>query len=170
MKKWNKIFRFCLYAMFVSVLATSCLKSTDPYASYTPAREAGLIKTWLDAEVAANKNIDTTSTGIFYIRDKVGTGPTVKDGDTVKVIYTGKYTDGYVFDTSVGKGDGTFPFVVNVKNPTVIQGWEECIQVLNKGASATFLIPSAKAYGSTGYSSIPPNTPLIFVIEVVDIK
>lgn len=41
---------------------------------------------------------------------------------------------------------------------------------LNKGASAAFLIPSAKAYGTTGYRSIPPNTPLIFIIEVVDIK
>ena len=170
MKQLNKILMFCLVTMLVSVLTSSCLKSTDPYASYTPAREAALMKTWLDAEVAAKKNIDTTSTGIFYIRDKVGTGPTVKAGNTVKVIYTGKFTDGSVFDTSVGTGDGTFTFVVNVKNPTVIQGWEECIQVLNKGASATFLIPSAKAYGSNGYSSIPPNSPLIFVIEVVDIK
>ena len=170
MKKWNKIFNFCLCAMFVSVLATSCLKSTDPYASYTPAREAGLIKTWLDAEVAAKKNIDTTATDIYYIRDKVGTGAMVKTGDTVRVIYTGKYTDGTVFDTSVGRNDGTFTYVQKATSSRMIQGWEEGIQVLNKGASATFLIPSAKAYGSTGYSSIPPNTPLIFVIEVVSIK
>jgi len=170
MKQLNKILMFCLFSMLVSVLASSCLKTTDPYAAYTPAREAGLIKDWLDAQVAAKKNIDTTSTGIFYIRDKVGTGPTVKAGNTVKVIYTGKFTDGSVFDTSVGKGDGTYTYVQEGSSTRLIQGWEEGIQVLNKGASATFLIPSAKAYGSNGYSSIPPNSPLIFVIEVVDIK
>jgi FKBP-type peptidyl-prolyl cis-trans isomerase len=170
MKEWNKILRVCLFAVFVSFLASSCLKTTDPYAAYTPAREAGLIKAWLDAQVAAKKNIDTTSTGIFYIRDKVGTGPNVKAGDSVKVIYTGKFTDGTVFDTSVGKKDGTYSYVQEASTSRMIQGWEEGIKVLNKGASATFLIPSAKAYGSGGYSIIPPNTPLIFVIEVVDIK
>ena len=170
MKQLNKILMFCLAGMLVSVMTSSCLKTTDPYASYTPEREAGLIKTWLDAQVAAKKNIDTTSTGIFYIRDKVGTGATVKTGDTVKVIYTGKYMDGSVFDTSVGRGDGTFTYVQKAAASRMITGWEEGITVLSKGASATFLIPSAKAYGTSGYSIIPPNTPLIFVIEVVSIK
>ena len=110
MKKWNKILRISLLVIFVSVLASSCLKTKDPYAAFTPEREAGLIKAWLDAQVAAKKNIDTTSTGIFYIRDKVGTGPTVKAGDSVKVIYTGKFTDGSVFDSSVGHNDGTFSY------------------------------------------------------------
>ena len=96
--------------------------------------------------------------------------PDVKTGDTVKVIYTGKFTDGTVFDSSIGQRDGTYTYVQEGANTRMIQGWEEGIKVLNKGASATFLIPSAKAYGSSGYSTIPPNSPLIFVIEVVDIK
>jgi len=54
----------------------------------------------------------------------------------------------------------------------MIQGWEEGIEILSKGGSATFLIPSNKGYGPLGSEdrTIPPYTPLIFIIEVVNIK
>jgi FKBP-type peptidyl-prolyl cis-trans isomerase len=78
------------------------------------------------------------------------------------------FLDGQVFDASAYHGDGTYTY--KHKTDPLILGWEEGIEVLNKGASAAFLIPSAKAYGVRGQGSIPPNTPLIFIIEVVDIK
>ena len=148
----------------------SCLKSVDPYADYTPEREAGLIKDWL-ATVKQNKvHLDSTATGIYYVLDttKIGVGPTIKTGDTVKVKYVGKFLDGTVFDASSYHGDGTMTYIH--KTDRLIQGWEEGIEVLSKGGSAAFLIPSVKAYGTTGAGSIPPNTPLIFLIEVLDIK
>lgn len=52
----------------------------------------------------------------------------------------------------------------------MIQGWEEGIEVLSKGGSAIFLISSAKAYGDYGYSIIPPYSPLLFMIEITNIK
>jgi FKBP-type peptidyl-prolyl cis-trans isomerase len=163
--KINTFLKVCAFVLFVTVIASGCKKADDPYAAYTPEREAGLIKAWLDAQIAAKKNIDTTSTGIFYIVEKVGSGATVKTGNKITVNYTGMFTDGTVFDSSKG-----YSYVHKGSSSRMIQGWEEGIEVLNKGERATFLIPSAKAYGSTGYSSIPPNSPLIFVIEVVDIK
>lgn len=169
MKELKNILKLCVFILFIGVLA-SCSKYTDPYATYTPEREASMIKDW-KASVKKNKmHLDSTSTGIYFIRDttKVGSGPTVKTGNTVKVKYTGLFLDGSVFDDSSYHGDGTMTYVH--KTNRMIQGWEEGIEVLSKGGGAGFLIPSAKGYGTTGSGSIPPNTPLIFIIEVLDIK
>lgn len=170
MKKLNNILKIGAILLFVGI-TSSCLKeSTDPYAQYTPEREAALIKDWLAAMVTNKNDIDTTSTGIYYIVDKtkIGTGPKVVAGNTVTVKYTGLFLDGTIFDTSTYSGDGTMTYVH--KTDRMVLGWEEGIEVLSKGGSAAFLVPSAKAYGTYGYGTIPPNTPLIFVIEVIDIK
>jgi FKBP-type peptidyl-prolyl cis-trans isomerase len=170
MKSLKDIIKLGVFILFVVIMA-SCTKNTDPYAQYTPEREASMIKDW-KASVKKNKkmHLDSTSTGIYFIRDttKVGTGPTVKAGNTVKVKYTGLFLDGSVFDDSSYHGDGTMTYVHMTDR--MIQGWEEGIVVLSKGGGAGFLVPSAKGYGTTGSGSIPPNTPLIFIIEVLDIK
>ncbi len=169
MERMKVVFKILIVALFVGILATGCNKNEDPYAGYTPAREAALIKEWLDAMVEKKLNIDTTSTGIYYVPDKVGTGPKVQAGDKVTVKYTGMFLDGTVFDASAYHNDaGTMTYVH--KTDPLIQGWEEGIEVLSKGGSAAFLIPSAKGYGASGYSTIPPYQPLIFIIEVVDIQ
>jgi FKBP-type peptidyl-prolyl cis-trans isomerase len=167
MERMNTILKVFALILFAGVIATGCNKNEDPYASYTPAREAALIKAWLEGMVEKKLNIDTTTTGIYYVPDKVGTGPTVKSGDKVTVKYTGMFLDGTVFDDSSYHG-GTMTYVH--KTDPLIQGWEEGIEVLSKGGSAAFLIPSAKGYGASGYSTIPPYQPLIFIIEVVDIQ
>ncbi len=171
MKKLNTILKFSVFLLLIGIVG-SCIKDKeDPYAAYTPEREASLIKTWLDAMVAKKLNIDTTSTGLFFIPDtvKVGSGPKVKAGNTVTVKYTGIFLDGVIFDASAYHGDGTMTYVH--KTDRLIQGWEEAIEVLSKGQSAAFLIPSAKGYGATGSKpTIPPYSPLIFIIEVLDIK
>lgn len=167
--KINRILRVYAFVLFAAVVVSGCKKAEDPYAAYTPERETGLIKDWLAAMVSSGKDIDTTSTGIFYIVEKVGSGATVKTGNTVTVNYTGKFMDGSVFDSYNG-----YTYVHKDTDPykRMIQGWEEGIEVLNKGGRAIFLIPSAKGYGVSGSydGTIPPNSPLIFVIEVVDIK
>lgn len=164
MRKLNSILTLSTFLLFVVLLA-SCKKEKDPYASYTPQREASMIKAWLAGVKSEKLHLDSTATGIYYIKDTtaVGSGPTVKAGNTVTVKYVGSYIDGIVFDSSSS-------FTYKHKFDPLIQGWEEGIEVLNKGSRATFLIPSAKGYGSAGFSPIPPNTPLLFVIEVVDIK
>ena len=172
MNKLNKYLKVTVFLLLVVLGFSSCLKNNneDPYAAYTPEREASLIKNWTDAMIKKKLNLDTTSTGIIYVPDtvKVGSGPTVKIGDSLTVKYTGMFLDGTVFDSS-----SSFKYVHKDKNPLkrLIQGWEEGIEILRKGGSAAFLIPSAKAYGADGrIPSIPPYSPLIFIIEVVDIK
>jgi len=168
MKKLNALLKVGVLVLFSALIISGCNKNEDPYAEYTPEREATLIKDWLAQMVTNKKDIDTTSTGIFYIVEKEGTGETVKSGNTVKVKYTGMFLDGTIFDASAYHGDGTMTYVH--KTDPLIKGWEEGIEVMRKGGIAAFLVPSAKGYGTVGAGSIPPNTPLIFIIEVIEIN
>ena len=59
---------------------------------------------------------------------------------------------------------------VELGKDQVIKGWEDGLRVFNKNAQGLLIIPSDYAYGTTGFSSIPPNTTLGFVIEMVEIK
>jgi FKBP-type peptidyl-prolyl cis-trans isomerase len=174
MKNLSNFFKIFAFILILVAAISGCVKDNSTAAYYTPEREVTMIKAWLDSVSALNVNLDTTSTGIIYIPGKVGTGPKVKAGDIVTVKYTGKFLDGTIFDASEWhKEDGTMVYLHKAPtdaSKTLIQGWEEGIEVLSKGGSATFLIPSGKGYGSKGSGSIPPYSPLIFVIEVVNIK
>jgi FKBP-type peptidyl-prolyl cis-trans isomerase len=162
----NRFLKLSLILLIIAISVSSCSESSleGETTTYSPEQEAVMIKTWLDS----------TSTGIFYIRQKSGTGPMVKAEDVVTVKYTGMFVNGTIFDASAYHSEsGTMTYLHKAPSDpkkTLIQGWEEGIEVLNKGASAAFLIPSSKGYGTKGNSKIPPYTPLIFVIEVVDIK
>ena len=95
-----------------------------------------------------------------------GTGPTVPPGTKVKVHYTGKLTDGTVFDSSVSRGQ-PLEFVVGVGQ--VIRGWDEGITQLQKGQKAILTCPPDYAYGAAGAGGvIPPNATLTFEVEVID--
>lgn len=153
--------------LFFAGIVTSCMDSNDDSTSSNTAEtEAALIAKWRAQMKSKNIAYDSTATKIYYVIDKtkVGSGANVARGNTVIVKYTGTYMDGTIFDSS-----DNFTYV-HKSSMRMIPGWEEGIELLNKGAKATFLIPSALAYGPTGYLSIPPYSPLFFVIEVVDIK
>lgn len=167
MKKLNSILKLCVFVLFLVATVSSCKKAEDPYASYTAENEAALIKAWIAKMKTDKIAYDSTATKIYYIIDatKVGTGPNVTTGNTVTVKYTGAFMDGSVFDSSE-----SFTYTHKSSSQRMISGWEEGIELLNKGSRATFLIPSSLAYGPNGYSTIPPYSPLFFVIEVVDIK
>lgn len=103
--------------------------------------------------------------GIYYHFDKRGSGQLPQPGDYVKLNYVGKMLDGTVFDQSPADQ----PFVFRVGYRIVIHGWDKGIQRLPVGSRATLLIPAAMAYGESGLGQIPPETPLLFEIELLDI-
>jgi peptidylprolyl isomerase len=109
----------------------------------------------------------TTKSGLKYIILQQGNGPKADSGKTVVVHYSGYLPDGTRFDSSVER-DEPFSFVVGLK--MVIPGWEEGISLLNKGSKARFIIPSALAYGPRQVGKIPPNSNLIFDVELLDVK
>jgi FKBP-type peptidyl-prolyl cis-trans isomerase FkpA len=122
-----------------------------------------------------NITVKPDKDSIWYIERERGKGPVAKPGSKVFVKYTGKYLDGNIFDASDFHGGQPYEFTIGAGQ--VIPGWDLGIQYMSKGGKATLLIPSSKAYGSmgmpdqqTGRYAIPPYTPLVFEVELVDIK
>jgi FKBP-type peptidyl-prolyl cis-trans isomerase len=102
-----------------------------------------------------------------YIDQAVGKGEEVKKGDTVLVHYTGTLRNGKKFDSSHDHGEA---FKVTVGVGDVIQGWDEGIPGMKVGGKRKLIIPPELGYGAKGAGgSIPPNSELIFVVEVVKI-
>lgn len=100
-----------------------------------------------------------------YEDEVVGDGAEVQPGDTVTIHYVGALnSDGTIFDSSVSRGEpATFPL------DNLIQGWQEGIPGMKVGGKRRLFIPSALGYGESGSgSSIPPNSDLIFDIELFD--
>ncbi len=109
----------------------------------------------------------TTNSGLKYAVLKEGTGPTVKNGDTVIVNYSGFLTDGKKFDSSVERNQ---PFTFVAGQGQVIKGWDEAVTYLRKGSKAKLIIPPDLGYGEKQVGVIPPNTTLVFDVEILDIK
>ena len=107
-----------------------------------------------------------TKSGLRYIVLKEGTGATPTATSNVKVHYTGMFTDGKVFDSSVQRGE-PIDFGLN----QVIKGWTEGVQLMKEGAKYKFFIPFDLAYGEQGYpGAIPPKSDLIFEVELLKIN
>lgn len=106
---------------------------------------------------------------------QAGTGPLIDTTSVVVTNYTGRTMDGKMFDSNTDPSKGHVePFNVNMTNDkslgqSVIKGWTDGLQLLNKGAKAKFYIPSTLAYGSRATPEIPANSILVFDIEVVDV-
>lgn len=110
----------------------------------------------------------TTSTGLQYVITHKGTGKKANTGDKVVAHYTGKLTDGTVFDSSVERNK---PFEFPVGKGRVIKGWDEGFSLLQVGDKATLIIPSHLGYGERGAPpSIPANATLVFDVELLDVK
>jgi len=111
--------------------------------------------------------LKTTKDGLRYAIIQQGTGPNVADGNFVTVNYTGYLLNGDKFDSSVERET---PFTFRVGYKAVLDGWEEGVKLLNKGAKARFILPPSLAFGPRMVGKIPPNSTVVFDIEIVDIK
>lgn len=121
------------------------------------------IETYLKDNKILNANISPD--GIYYVTEKTSEGIKVNSGDFVSVHYTGKLLNGTKFDSSVDRGE---PISFKIGVGQVIQGWEKGIPLFKVGEKGTIFLPSSLAYGERGAGGvIPPNSPLIFDIEVV---
>ena len=110
------------------------------------------------------KKAQKTDSGIYYIVEKEGEGAHPTPADNITAHYHGTLLNGDVFDSSVDRG---VPFKFQLGR--VIKGWQEAMGMMKPGGKAKFIIPSALAYGERGAgASIPPNSPLVFDIELFD--
>lgn len=113
-------------------------------------------------ENAKKSGVHTTASGLQYIVNKPGKGKTPAAADTVEVNYEGKLINNQIFDSSFQRGQ-SISFALN----QVIPGWTEGLQLMQEGAEYTFFIPANLAYGAEGKGPIPPNSTLIFKVQLI---
>ena len=118
------------------------------------------------AENAKKPGVKTTASGLQYKVNKEGTGKQPNADSVVSVHYKGQLLDGKVFDSSYDRGQPV-EFPLN----KVIPGWTEGLQLMKEGGKTTFYIPANLAYGAEGVpNTIPPNSTLIFDVELLQVK
>ena len=109
-----------------------------------------------------------TDSGLEYSETQAGTGEQALAGKTVSVHYTGKLTDGTVFDSSYSRNE---PIQFLLGAGRVIKGWDEGIALMKVGGKATLTISPALGYGERGAGGvIPPNATLVFDVELIGVE
>ena len=124
---------------------------------------------------SAHPTPQTTRGGVRFVFHERGAGAQAQPGNRVAVRYTGFLPDGHIFDATAASGG---PLRFRVGRQEVIAGWDELLPLLPAGSRVRAWIPAALAYGATGvrdpddYTSylIPPNTALVFELQVVSVR
>lgn len=109
-------------------------------------------------------NVGKLPSGVQFLVIKPGKGPKPQENDTVVINYKGTLVSGEVFEN-------TFlaqPLMVTPAG--LVPGLSEVLQLMPVGATYQTFIPSALAYGSKGFRTIPPNSAIMVTIELVSIK
>ncbi len=113
----------------------------------------------------SKENVKVTASGLQYLVEKEGAGKTPTKDNQVKVHYTGTLINGEKFDSSVDRGQpAEFPV------GGVIPGWTEALLLMKEGSKYKLFIPSELAYGPMGRPGIPPNSVLLFDVELLEVK
>ncbi|HEX4024795.1 MAG TPA: FKBP-type peptidyl-prolyl cis-trans isomerase [Steroidobacteraceae bacterium] len=116
-------------------------------------------------KAAALPGAHKTTSGLVYLPVAAGSGPSPRIGDQVKVQYTGKLTDGSIFDSSAQHG-GPATFTIG----RVIPCWSEGLQLMKVGGKARIVCPPSLAYGERGVEDvIKPGATLDFDVELLDV-
>jgi FKBP-type peptidyl-prolyl cis-trans isomerase len=149
----------------LGILLAGCSKQEPPTPTAGAPSSPGAAVS--SSAGSTNSETITTASGLKYQVLKRGTGTVApKASNTVKVHYHGTLLDGTVFDSSVERGAPiSFPL------SRVIPGWTEGVQLMKVGDKFKFTIPPELAYGANSPSpKIPPNSTLVFEVELLDIQ
>ena len=153
----------CSFVSAAVLVAQAPSPATTPQTTSTTTAQAGASKTSPPAQWI------TTASGLKYQDVVVGKGPVPKPGDDILVNYTGRFTIGKIFDSSLSPG--RTPFELHLGRGEVIKGWDEGLSTMHVGGKRKLIIPPALAYGPSGMGGvIPPNSTLTFDVELLKIK
>jgi FKBP-type peptidyl-prolyl cis-trans isomerase len=161
-------------SVIVSFIAIVCLIGLIIYALMNRGKEISPVE---DVAYSTEKDGVTTSQPLaqensLTPKKSMEQTQVATNGDTLVMNYTGRLTDGTVFDSNVDPRFGhvqPFSFVLGAGQ--VIKGWDEGLVGMKVGEKKTLTIPPEKGYGARGAgNAIPPNATLIFDVELVTIK
>lgn len=117
-------------------------------------------------QFAKESGVKKTKTGLLYKIEKDGAGNALLDTDTVVVNYKGALINGTEFDNSYTRGEP-----LSFRLDGVIPGWTEGLKHIRKGGKIKLVVPPQLAYGESGVpGNIPPNSTLVFDVELLDVK
>jgi FKBP-type peptidyl-prolyl cis-trans isomerase len=145
------------------VLAAIAHSSPAARADLMPAKDTVEV----DRQLPTARKFDG---GIRFFERKPGTGPRIAKGDQVTALYAGRFLDGKVFNQKRSLNH-SFTFEVGANPRQIVLGWERAILHMQAGGSYTIALPPAYAYADKGRAGqVPPNTTLIFDIDIIAVK
>lgn len=153
----------------LKVQRTEAQATMQRYMQQAMMKKSAIAKAQSEKFLESNKGLEgvkTTASGLQYKVLEQGKGKAPSTSDRVTVHYTGKLTDGTVFDSSVQRGQPA-TFRVN----QVIPGWTEALQMMKEGDKWILYIPYSLGYGERGSPpQIPPFSTLIFEVELMKVN
>jgi peptidylprolyl isomerase len=155
---------FRLLGLLSPLAFTACLSGTETVTGNngTPIDCATLATDLTGAE----PTLTTTASGLKYRDQIVGTGATVSSGTTVRIHYSGCLTTGQKFDEN-NDADPRGPLQFVVGDTAIIKGFTEGIIGTKVGGRRQLVIPPNLGYGASANGPIPPNSTLVFTIDLV---
>ena len=155
LEKFEIMKRLLLFLVLISGLTLSCEEQLTQ-----SERDLNTIREYIEDN---NLNALEHSSGLYYFFTQDGTGSEMPSPiATVEVKYKGYFTDGEIFDQSPGEN------TVELSLPNTILAWRIGIPLMTKGSKATFIVPSGLGYGFFGSGPVPPNTVILFDVELVN--
>jgi FKBP-type peptidyl-prolyl cis-trans isomerase FkpA len=145
--------------MSIKILLCSAFAVLGAYATINASAQTDLLST-----NAKEPGAVVAPSGLVYRSLREGTGAVPLATDRVKVNYRGTFASGEEFDSSY-KRNAPLQFSL----AGVIPCWTEGVQRMRVGGKAKLTCPAKLAYGDRGVGPIPPNTPLQFEVELLDI-
>jgi FKBP-type peptidyl-prolyl cis-trans isomerase len=147
---------------------TTSTSSTTTSATITPSTTSAAPGGGAAGGASEGGKVHKLPSGLQYEDLVVGSGKMAEAGMNVSVNYTGWRTDGFKFDSSYDRGE---PIKFQLGNGEMIKGWDEGVKGMRIGGKRKLTIPPDMAYGSEGRGSvIPPNSTLVFEVELVDVR
>jgi FKBP-type peptidyl-prolyl cis-trans isomerase FkpA len=166
MKKEDKIM---LHFKVLDIFPTAEAATADRTAEFNKQKDKQS-KTFTDYMARKGTGLQKTPGGVYVEIKSPGDGPQVENGKLISVKYTGKLIPSEkVFESNM---DGANPPIEYVISPDaqMIRGWNEALLLFKKGGKGVLYIPSEMAYGDQQGPGGLPFQPLMFDIEIVDVK
>ncbi|MEP6690058.1 MAG: FKBP-type peptidyl-prolyl cis-trans isomerase [Gemmatimonadaceae bacterium] len=154
-----RILTHSLVVAAVVAAIAACGGSTGPAADVDPRTITYAASLGVDFSTMTK-----TADGLWYKDNVAGTGPTAAAGSRVTVRYDGHLPNGVDF---VDPGPYVFSFTLG--DGMVITGFDEGVRGMKVGGKRRLILPPSLAYGSAGSGPIPPNSVIVFDVEIVSI-
>ena len=142
-------------------------EALSPDAVVVVPKEGQTTEDALVEALAANASLQGSLRKLVVLDLIIGEGAIASKGDTLTVNYAGNTEDGVTVDSSYMRGA---PYTFTLGNGTVIEGWEKGLVGMKTGGKRALIIPAHMAYGSRQVGPIPPNTALVYVVELLEVQ